>query len=231
LLTTSPNTAIEKGTRSLARISSTLRTFIKYQQSHGKLAEVNLSDILRPQYTPQADNPSAYLNIDQIRMVLDIPSQPARERYKTPPLIGYRNKTIFELMFGAKMKAREVLSLDRDSIKRSSSLIVHGPKSRIVTPTPRAMQSLAEYLGATNRYTQSNDAIFMPTRGGTDGQTNDRLSYSYLASTTKTYGKRLGLDHSDILQSLTKGLDNHTQILANDPVLYDEMINGHRSHH
>jgi integrase/recombinase XerD len=93
---------------------------------------------------------------------------------------GFRNRTIFEVLYGTGIRAREIINLElRDFLKEEKMLFIRngkGKKDRIIPLGPSVIEYLTKYLKYTRRKFVKKgrraEYIFLSQRGGkitTDG--------------------------------------------------------------
>ncbi len=161
--------------------------------------------------TKEKDNNSLnFLNLDQIKKLLNAPSQ--------EKITGIRNKAILETLFSTGLRVSELVGLDRDQINISQKIedlevVVtgKGDQTRTVYFSPRSIKAIKKYLFARK---DDEKALFIRYRGPKTG--NRRLSVRSIENIVKKYVKKTGLPknttphtlrHSYATDLLAQGVD------------------------
>ncbi len=153
--------------RTRARKLSALRSFYKYLHRRGKV-RFDLGDALTSPKVPPLLPRS--LQVDEVFRVVE-PQEAPRE---DPLLI--RDLAMFELLYGAGLRASELVSLDLASVdmeRRTVRVLGKGKKERVVPFGEKAKEAVRSYLPHRETLAQrsggAQPALFLNHRG-------DRLS-------------------------------------------------------
>ncbi len=112
--------------------------------------------------------------------------------------VGYRDRTLLEVLYGCGLRASEATGLDVESIDLDGGFIRvfgKGSKERLVPVSGAAERAVREYLAHGRPYLrakkasvrQDPSAVFLSQRG-------QRMSRQAVFAIVKTYGGRAGLD-------------------------------------
>lgn len=172
--------------KSILRRISSLRSFFKHAHKSGWVTQ-NPAEFLE---TPKAEKKiPCTLSYDQIEKLLALPD--------TGSYLGLRDRTMMELFYSSGLRVSELVGLDIGNIDRGSLLIKvrgKGKKERIVPITRTALQWIAHYVDAPERYMDTDehsavvdeDAVFLNKHG-------TRISVRSVDRSFVAYLKRSGL--------------------------------------
>jgi len=127
--------------KSINRMLTSLRSYLTY------LIDNDYKIPILPQQVKLMKLGKQVLHLPEIEKLIQLIESPLK--YEKNEFIGYRNKTILELIFASGMRISEVISLKMDQLEgdRSKLLIKgKGNKERFVYLTPRSIQILMEYM-------------------------------------------------------------------------------------
>ena len=141
---------------SIARKVSSIRTFFKFLEKHGVIAENPATSVL----TPKQEKPiPAYLTVDEVFRLLD--------SIDTKTLAGKRNRAILETMYSAGIRVSELVGLnvpDVDFSGKTVRVLGKGNKERIVPvgqPALAAIQAYREALHIQKKITENKGPLFL----------------------------------------------------------------------
>lgn len=155
------------GARTRARRLSAIRSFYRFLLRR-KRVKKNVGELVASPKLP-APLPRA-LNVDEVFRLLDAPGRPGPR--------ALRDQAMLELLYGAGLRASELVSLDLESIdfsRRVLRVVGKGRKERIVPFGEKAKAALSAYLlvrpdllGAAAKAETSGAerALFLNARGG-----------------------------------------------------------------
>ncbi len=135
--------------KSINRMLTSLRSYLTY------LIDNDYEVPILPQQIKLMKLGKQVLHLPEIQKLIELIESPLL--YEKNLFIGYRNKTILELIFASGMRISEVISLKMDQLEgdRSKLLIKgKGNKERFVYLTPRSIQILTEYLDLRYKFIQ-----------------------------------------------------------------------------
>lgn len=133
--------------KSINRMLTSLRSYLTY------LIDNDYQVPILPQQIKLMKLGKQILHLPEIEKLIELIESPLK--YEKNIFIGYRNKTILELIFASGMRISEVINLKMDQLEgdRSKLLIKgKGNKERFVYLTPRSIQILREYLDLRNNF-------------------------------------------------------------------------------
>lgn len=158
----------EKGyTRSsAARKLSAVRSFLKFLQREGELEKGTWSNVSRPR---QEKKLPQFFYYHEVLALLEAPD--------CNTLLGYRDRTILELLYASGLRVSELAGLDTSSCDLAERLVKvagKGSKERIVPMGRVAVAFLTEYmerirpqlLAAGGKKARPTDKLFLNHRGG-----------------------------------------------------------------
>lgn len=196
--------ALGLSTRSLARLSASLRTFQRFLLEEGRGDCLPLGDLPYPRY-PRAL--PRVLTQEEVSALLDQPLP--------GDAFGLRDRAILETLYGTGMRISELVSMDvedLDLVEGEVRVLGKGSRERLVPVGGRAAEALAVYLthGRTKlTRTPSQRALFLNARGG-------RLTRQGAWGVVRKYARRVGLEgkmtphtlrHSYATHLLERGVD------------------------
>lgn len=135
--------------KSINRMLTSLRSYLTY------LIDNDYEVPILPQQIKLMKLGKQILHLPEIQKLIELIESPLL--YEKNLFIGYRNKTILELIFASGMRISEVINLKMDQLEgdRSKLLIKgKGNKERFVYLTPRSIQILTEYLDLRYKFIQ-----------------------------------------------------------------------------
>jgi len=135
--------------KSINRMLTSLRSYLTY------LIDNDYEVPILPQQIKLMKLGKQVLHLPEIQKLIELIESPLL--YEKNLFIGYRNKTILELIFASGMRISEVISLKMDQLEgdRSKLLIKSKEnKERFVYLTPRSIQILTEYLDLRYKFIQ-----------------------------------------------------------------------------
>jgi site-specific recombinase XerD len=207
------------GSRSLNRMLSALRSYLKY------LIEMDYKVPVPPEAVKliktEKKHPQVAEFVDLVRLI-ESPSTLEQD-----PLVGLRNRTILEVLFSTGMRISELCRLNRADIDQTGRIFImgKGKKERFVYLTPRAKQILERYLSTR---TDGAKALFIPY-GGPNAKSNlKRLSPNYIQMKIKEYREKLGINVPTSAHSLRHGFATYLAESGASPVAIQILL-GHES--
>ena len=204
---------------SVNRFLSSLRSYLKY------LIENDYSTPLLPEYVKLVKNIKKHAKIpefDELVKLIEAPS-----KIEKNPIIGARNRAIFEVLFSTGMRISELVSLTRDHIDKSGRIFIlgKGKKERFVYLTERAKKYLDEYLKIRK---DSVKALFAPLRGQNVNKKNMHISTNYIQYRIKFYREYLGINIPVSAHTLRHGFATYLAENGASPVAIQVLL-GHES--
>lgn len=158
-----PRTEARTRARRLSAIRSFYRFLLRRRRVKKNVGELVASPKL-PSPLPRA------LNVDEVFRLLEAPGQPGAR--------ASRDQAMFELLYGAGLRAAELVSLDLESIdfqRQVVRVLGKGKKERIVPFGRKAKSALLDYLALRPELLaqrpaaasgRSESAVFLNARGG-----------------------------------------------------------------
>lgn len=155
---------------SVARKLATLRSFMKFLSLQGAIQANPAKIVASPKLESRLPE---YMTIDAVASLIEAPD--------TGTNVGKRDRSILELLYGAGLRAGELVGLNLGDISLSEGLVRvvgKGRKERIVPFGKRAAEALEAYLQVRGEQVQVNkspqsgirppagDAVFLNSRGG-----------------------------------------------------------------
>ncbi|MEI7603667.1 MAG: tyrosine-type recombinase/integrase [bacterium] len=210
------------GARSINRMLSALRSYLRY------LIDFDLKPVPIP---PEAiklikierkDSQVAEFG-DLIRLI-ECPTTLEKDQR-----VAQRNRAMLELLFSTGMRISELLRLNRQDLNQDGKIYVmgKGKKQRFVYLTERAVYYVNEYISSRS---DSQQALFVPYRGGRNGQHGQRLSANYLQEKIAEYRRILGIVVPTSAHSLRHGFATYlAEQGANAAAI--QILLGHESLH
>ncbi len=172
---------------------------VKTEKKHPRVAE--LEDLIRLIESPQA--------------------------LEEDPLVGLRNRAIFEVLFSTGMRISELARLNKTDIDKTGRIFVlgKGKKERFVYLTPRAKNILDRYLVTRN---DNFEALFIPYSGANVHNKNRRLSTNYIQAKIKQYREKLKINVPISAHSLRHGFATYLAEEGASPAAIQILL-GHES--
>lgn len=134
--------------KTIARKFASLRSFGKFLKKRGVVKNSFIDNLINPRQEKTIPN---ILTIQDIDLLL---SAPDLDNY-----LGVRDRCIMELLYSCGIRAFELVSLDRDDIDFSKSILKvvgKGSRQRMIPITQIALQNLDFYLNHTLREVDTN---------------------------------------------------------------------------
>lgn len=183
-------------TRSINRMLSSLRSYLKFLEADYGTTPIP-SDAVKLLKCEKKPSPVAELP-DLVRLI-EAPTQ-----VEPDDRVALRNRAFLEVLFATGMRISELVALDRPMIDERGRIYVlgKGKKRRFVYLTQRAQHHLNSYLATRS---DRRRALFVPYRGGRNGEKADRLSANYVQSKIKEYRTHLQIAIPTSAHSLRHG--------------------------
>ncbi len=190
--------------RSLARLTASLRTFQRFLVEEGGGELLPLADLPYPRHAKRLP---AVLSQEEVRVLLEQPLP--------GDALGLRDRAILETLYGTGVRISELVSLDLEDLdleEREMRVMGKGSRERVVPVGGRAAEALATYLThARPRLSRgrSQRALFLNSRGG-------RITRQGAWGIVRKYAERVGLGgrmtphtlrHSYATHLLENGMD------------------------
>lgn len=191
--------------RSINRMSSSLRTYFEFLTASGEEIPIDPKDITRLKVVVLSDRSKlSLLSLPEIFSLLRLPTEIERDER-----VGLRNKAMMELMFAATLKIGQVIGLDREQIDLGSGKLSGNKRWQApIGVTDRAVDHLERYLSTRRDHFP---AMFIPTRGGRNGEVGERLSYNHYSLTLGRYANMIGLGYRVVLKTLSFGMYRYAE--------------------
>ncbi len=209
----------ELSSRSINRVLSSLRSYIKYLIDFELFTPIS-PEVIKLIKTEKKNSQVAELN-DLIRLI-EFPTF-----YEKNEFVKSRNRAILETLFSTGMRISELVSLNRDQINDDGKIYVlgKGKKQRFVYLTERSKKYIFEYLSLRE---DNMSALFIPTRGGRLGNVNNRISTNYIQERISFYRKKIGIVVPTSAHSLRHGFATYLAEDGASPVAIQILL-GHES--
>jgi len=211
---------VEKlSSRSLNRLLSTLRSYLKY------LIEMDEPVPVPPEAVKLVKTEKRHPQVAELEdLVRLIESPMVLEKVS---LIGLRNRTILEVLFSTGMRISELCSLNRADIDQTGRIFIlgKGKKERFVYLTDRARKILERYLSTR---TDSFPALFIPYAGRNVKLGRKRLSPNYIQMKIKQYRQKLRINLPTSAHSLRHGFATYLAEKGASPAAIQILL-GHES--
>ena len=210
------------GARTINRMLSGLRSYLKF------LIDFDLKPV---PVAPEAiklikveRRDSQVAEFDELIRLIECPTELEKDKR-----VGLRNRAMFELLFATGMRISELLRLNRQDLNKQGKIYImgKGKKQRFVYLTDRASYHIQEYL---NIRQEDLPALFIPYRGGRNGQHSQRISANYLQEKIAFYRRVLGIVVPTSAHSLRHGFATYlAEQGANAAAI--QVLLGHESLH
>lgn len=143
------------------------------------------------------------------------------------PVVAVRNRAMLEVLFATGMRISELLSLNLRDMNSSGRIFImgKGKKERLVYLTQRALFHLNEYLRQRD---DTQQALFVPTRGKGMAQRQRRISPNYVQSKVKWYREKLNIVVPVSPHSIRHGFATYLAEEGASPVAI-QLLLGHES--
>lgn len=174
------------GKKTIVRRLSSLRTFFRYAFKHRLIQHNPAEDLETPKIVKKIPPSLTYGHVQTLL------AQPDTDSY-----LGFRDRTIMELLYSSGLRVSELAGLDRQDLDFSSLLIKlkgKGKKERIVPITSNAANWIQNYLdnperrldGEEHAAEVDSEAVFLNKHG-------TRLSVRSIDRSFEKYMKATGL--------------------------------------
>ena len=218
------------GSRSVNRMLSALRSYLRF------LIDSDYKEIpIPPDAIKMVKTEKKESHVAELSELINLIEYP--DVFEKNLNVKYRNRAILELLFSSGMRISELINLNREDLKISSSeeiseskiyILGKGKKQRFVYLTPRGKFYLERYL---HTRTDEYEALFIPYRGlriGTHDNYQVRLSTNYVQAKIKEYRKLLGIIVPTSAHSLRHGFATYLAENGASPVAIQRLL-GHES--
>jgi site-specific recombinase XerD len=209
--------------RSVNRMLSALRTYLKYLVDFDLIEKMPISaDSVK--LIKVEKKKTQVTELDELIKLMEFPTE-----YEKDELIAARNRAILELLFSSGLRISEVVKLNRFDLNNEGKIYIQGKgkKQRFIYITPRARHYINEYLKLRK---DNDDALFVPTRGGRNGQKGRRISTNYLQERIAHYRKVLGIIVPTSAHSFRHGFATYLAEEGASPAAIQILL-GHESLH
>ncbi len=180
----------EKGEKQLSsysinRILSALRSYLKF------LDEIDYISPLSANSVKLLKTEKKYGQVPEMEDVIKLIESPYK--FEKDKKVKLRNQAMLETLFATGMRISELLSLKREQLDNSGRIYIigKGKKQRFVYLTPRAINSLKEYLKTR---TDESEYMFIPYRGRNNSNKHKKISTNYLQAKIKKYRELLNIN-------------------------------------
>jgi len=205
--------------RSLNRMLSSLRSFLKY------LIEMDLPCPLPPEAVKLIKTEKRGVRVAEIADLIRLIESP--EVLEEDALIGLRNRVIMELLFSTGMRISELCKLNRADIDGTGKIFImgKGKKERFVYLTPRAQNMLERYLVTRD---DTYPSLFIPYHGPMINSSKKRISPNYIQMKIKQYREKLRINVPTSAHSLRHGFATYLAEQGASPAAIQILL-GHES--
>ncbi|SMQ86144.1 tyrosine recombinase XerC subunit [Devosia lucknowensis] len=147
------------GSRSLARVLSSLKSFFAFLERDGTLATDALNVVRTPKVARSL--PKALSVVEAKRTITET------EAMEEEPWIGARDMAVIALCYGAGLRISEALSLTRADLESDTLRVTgKGGKVRLVPLIGAVRQSIDAYLALSPFQPEADEPMFRGKRGG-----------------------------------------------------------------
>ncbi|MCS7001776.1 MAG: site-specific integrase, partial [Dehalococcoidia bacterium] len=159
--------------RSINRMLSSLRSFFRFLIEQGEDVPVP-PEAIKLVKTERRETQVA--DLPELVRLIEAPTA-----IEVDPRVALRNRAVLEVLFATGMRISELVRLDRHQVDDRGRIYIlgKGKKRRFVYLTPRAQHHLKNYLLTR---ADTLPALFVPYRGGRNGERGERLSANYIQS-------------------------------------------------
>jgi integrase/recombinase XerD len=198
----------ERGYSSPSRVRkiSALRTFFWYLHAKGIIKENPAQNLVEA--SPTRSKPKR-LEDDQVKKLLEAPDPSTVQ--------GLRDRAMLLLIYGAGLRASEVVSLDLDSFNEAEKKLFIPVSERIVYLSENTANVLKQYINEARPQLVSKSgnktSLFVNVRG-------DRLTRQGLWTIFKRYAYQVGLPKGTSIRTLR----NTSRAYRGESDLYDEVV-------
>ena len=146
---------------SIARKTSAIKNFFLYLIEDNIPLNVNIEEIPTISYTRHLPD---VISVEEMFQLLD--------NIDTSTTLGFRNKTMFELMYATGIRVSELLNISVHDLKLSeNNLLIHGKgnKQRLLPIPESTMEYLLHYVNTVRFKLKKDkliDTLFLNNRGG-----------------------------------------------------------------
>lgn len=206
--------------RSVNRMLSALRSYLNYLIDFDHVSPLSPSSIKLLKLEKKEKHVA---DLSELIRLIECPDEFEQEEE-----IKLRNRAILELLFSTGMRISELVSLDREQLNVEEGKIYvmgKGKKQRYVYLTDRAQKAIDAYLHIR---TDTLPALFLPKRGGRNGERNKRISTNYIQGKIAEYRKRLGIVIPTSAHSLRHGFATYLAEQGANPAAIQILL-GHES--
>lgn len=214
---TAPNAGLQA--RSINRILSSLRSYLRYCIDFDYPVPV-APDAVKLIKTERKISLVAEFN--ELIKVIEAPME-----YEHNSRVALRNRALLEMLFSTGLRISELISLNRDQINEQGKIYVlgKGKKGRFVYLTERALYWVNEYLSIRK---DEAPALFIPYRGGRNGEVGERLSPNYIQERLSFYRNALKIVVPTTPHSLRHGFATYLAEEGASPAAIQILL-GHSS--
>ena len=198
---------------SISRKLASIRTFFEFLLREG-VVNRNSAKLVP---TPKGEKKlPAFLTVDEVFTLLDT-------EYANSA-IGYRDKTILELLYSSGLRVSELVGISLSDINLTNSLVKvlgKGGKERIIPFGSKALNAINLYIPKRSELKPRGDFLFVNSRGG-------RLTSRSIARIVKRYAKMSKIPKSVSPHVLRHSFATHLLGSGADLRAIQEML-GHSS--
>jgi site-specific recombinase XerD len=171
-----PSTSTGLDERSVNRMLSALRSYLKYRIDFDLDIPIPPDAIKLIKTTKKK---SQVAEFDELVSLIESPIV-----FDTDPRVALRNRTMLEILFSTGMRISELMNLNLEHMNLAGKLFIlgKGKKQRFVYLTPRAMFWLNRYLGVRLRFVGANEDF--------EGGMLDKRFVNMLGGDLRTGGNR-----------------------------------------
>jgi integrase/recombinase XerC len=201
---------------SIARKLSTLRTFFKYLNRQGVLAENPARLVATPRRERRLP---AVLTVDDAQRLMDAP----RGKKTGDPAGELRDRAVLETLYSTGIRASELVGMNHEDINRHDGLIRirgKGRKERVVPIGGKALNAIAAYA-SSKPASAALSAVF-------NGPSGKRLTARTVQRILENYRKQVGLQQKASPHTLRHSFATHMLESGADLRAIQELL-GHAS--
>ncbi|MFN8533555.1 MAG: tyrosine-type recombinase/integrase [Dehalococcoidia bacterium] len=205
--------------RSINRMLSSLRSYLRF------LIEIEGTSPVPPDSVKLIKTEKRESQVAELPDLVRLIEAPTS--VENDPKVALRNRAVLEVLFATGMRISELVGLDRHQVDERGRIYIlgKGKKRRFVYLTPRAQHHLRNYLSTR---TDELASVFVPYRGGRNGEKGDRLSANYVQSKIKEYREKLGIAVPTTAHSLRHGFATYLAEEGANPAAIQILL-GHES--
>lgn len=207
------------GGRSVNRMLSSLRTFLRY------LIDMDYIVPVPPEVIKLVKTDKKHPQVAELNELIRLIESP--DKLETNKLVIKRNRTILEVLFSTGMRISELVSLNKSNIDGTGRVFIMGKgrKERFVYLTPRAQNCLELYLQTRN---DNFPALFIPYSGLNVSSLKKRISTNYIQERIKYYREKLRINVPTSAHSLRHGFATYLAEEGANPAAIQILL-GHES--